>query len=119
MDTGCLADVHDLPVRGEHEDEPVQSLQQVRAQLLEDLVSAGAGLHAPALAEALWEHLAHLEEGGGQADDARLVQLAGDGSGQRQQPAQLKELTVFLFPPISGRILTLVLEIKLTVSHDL
>ena len=109
MDAGCLADVHDLPVRGEHEDEPVQGLQEVRAQLLEDLMSAAAGLHAPALAEALGEHLAHLEEGGGQPDDAGLVQLAGDGRGEGQQSPQLKELTILLFPPISRRILTLIL----------
>ena len=84
-------------------------------------MSASAGLHAPALTEALWEHLPHFEEGGCQADDARLVQLAGDGRGQRQHSAQLKELTIFLFPPISGRILTLVLEIHMNmiVSSDL
>ena len=35
VDAGRLADVHDLPVRAEHEDEPVQGLEQVGAQLLE------------------------------------------------------------------------------------
>jgi hypothetical protein len=34
VDTGSLADVHDLPVRAQHEDESVQGLQQVRPQLL-------------------------------------------------------------------------------------
>jgi hypothetical protein len=34
VDTGSLADVHDLPVRAQHEDKSVQGLQQVRPQLL-------------------------------------------------------------------------------------
>ena len=70
--TGGLTDVHDLPVRGEDEDEPVQGLQEVGAELLEDLVSAITGLHPPTLAQALGEHLAHLEERCGQPDDAGL-----------------------------------------------
>ena len=37
MHAGRLADVHDLAVAGEHEDEAVQSLQQVRAELLHHL----------------------------------------------------------------------------------
>ena len=37
MHAGRLADVHDLAVAGEHEDEAVQRLQQVRAELLHHL----------------------------------------------------------------------------------
>ena len=36
VNTGSLADVHDLAVGAEHEDEPVQGLQQVGAQLLDN-----------------------------------------------------------------------------------
>ena len=81
-----------------------------------------ARLHAPALAQTLGEDLAHLQERGRQPDYARLnegvkiyiffsvnavggwvchlVELAGDGGGQRQQSAQLEELPVLLLPPV-------------------
>ena len=92
MHAGRLADVHDLAVAGEHEYEAVQSLQQVRAELLHhlniylftdiyldiyvciaiDLVARHARLHAPALAQTLGEDLAHLQERGRQPDYARL-----------------------------------------------
>ena len=35
MHRGRFRDVHDLAVGGQHEDEPVQGLEQVGAQLLE------------------------------------------------------------------------------------
>lgn len=40
----------------------------------------------------------------GQPDDGRLVQLAGDGPGQRQHLRQLEELEVLLPPPRTSRI---------------
>ena len=55
VDTGSLTDVHDLPVRGQHEDEPVQRLEEVRAQLLHHLVSAQGRLHTPALTKTFRE----------------------------------------------------------------
>lgn len=47
---------------------------------------------------------AHVQVADGQPYDRGLVQLAGDGPGQRQHLGQLKELEIFLPPPRSGRI---------------
>ena len=53
VNAGSLTDVHDLPVGGQYEDEAVQRLEKVRAQLLHHLVPADAWLHTPALAQSL------------------------------------------------------------------
>jgi len=47
---------------------------------------------------------AHVQVTYGQPDDRGLVQLAGDGSGQRQHLGQLKELKVLLPPPRASRV---------------
>lgn len=47
----------------------------------------------------------HLQIAGGEADDGRLVQLRGDGRGQRQELGQFVELSIFLFPPCLRRVL--------------
>ena len=52
---------------------------------------------------------AHLQVARGESDDGRLVQLRGDGRGQREQLGQLIKLAIFLFPPGLGRILGLLL----------
>ena len=56
------------------------------------------------------KHLTHFEEGSCEADYARLVQLAGDGCRERQQPAELEEFSILLLPPVPGRVLALVLH---------
>jgi len=45
---------------------------------------------------------AHVQVADGQPDDRGLVQLAGDGAGQRQHLGQLEELKVLL-PPAGPR----------------
>ena len=55
------------------------------------------------------EDLSHPEVAGGEPDDGGLVQLAGDGGGQRQQLAQLEELGVLLLATVARRVLALVL----------
>ncbi len=50
MNGSRFRDVHDFPVRRKHEDEPVQRLQEMRAQLLQDLRSfRQSGFHAPTI----------------------------------------------------------------------
>lgn len=56
------------------------------------------------------EDMAHLEVGRGEPDDGRLVQLRGDGGGQRQQLGQLQELGILLLSPTARRILALFLH---------
>ena len=56
------------------------------------------------------KHHSHLQVAGGQPDDGGFVQLRGDGGGQRQQLGQLIKLTVFLFPPSTGRVFRLLLH---------
>ena len=53
--------------------------------------------------------MSHPEVAGGESDDGGLVQLTRDGSGQRQQLPQLKELQVLLLATISRRVLRFVL----------
>lgn len=57
---------------------------------------------------------AHVQVADGQPDDRGLVQLAGDGPGQRQHLGQLKELEILLPPPrtsgIARLLFTQVLE---------
>ena len=55
------------------------------------------------------EDLPHPEVAGGEPDDGGLVELAGDGGGQRQQLAQLEELGVLLLATVPRRVLALVL----------
>lgn len=47
---------------------------------------------------------AHVQVADGQPDDRGLVQLAGDGPGQRQHLGQLEELEILLPPPRAGGI---------------
>lgn len=47
---------------------------------------------------------AHVQVADGQPDDGGLVQLAGDGAGQRQHLGQLEELKILLPSPGAGRI---------------
>lgn len=42
---------------------------------------------------------AHVQVADGQPDDRGLVQLAGDGPGQRQHLGQFKELEILFSPP--------------------
>ena len=58
---------------------------------------------------AFWKDLAHPKVAGGEPDDGGLVQLAGDGGGQRQQLAQLEELGVLLLATVPRGVLALVL----------
>lgn len=57
-----------------------------------------------------WEDGSHFQVAGGQADDGRLVQLGGDGRGQREQLGQLVEFSIFLFPSRFRGILGLLLH---------
>ena len=52
----------------------------------------------------------HLEIGGGEADDGRFVQLAGDGTGEGKHLGQLVKLGILLLPPSTGCILTFLLH---------
>lgn len=56
------------------------------------------------------EHGPHLQVGRGEADDGRLVQLAGDRRRQGQQLGQLEELGVLLLATRARRILRLFLH---------
>ena len=56
------------------------------------------------------KHLTHFEEGSCKPDYARFIKLAGDGCRQRQQSAELEELSVLLLPPVAGGVLALVLH---------
>lgn len=58
------------------------------------------------------EHGPHLEVAAGQPDDGGLVQLGGDGSGQRQQLGQLVELSVLLLSARLRRVLALFLHLR-------
>ena len=58
------------------------------------------------------EHGPHLEVAAGEADDGGLVQLGGDGCGQRQQLGQLVEFSVLLLTARLGRVLTFLLHVR-------
>lgn len=51
----------------------------------------------------------HFKVADGEANDGRLVQLAGDGAGQRKHLRQLVELEVFLAPARAGGVTRLLL----------
>lgn len=56
------------------------------------------------------EHGPHLQVAGGQSDDGGLVQLRGDGRGQRQEFGKLVKLSIFLLSSRFRRILRLFLH---------
>lgn len=47
----------------------------------------------------------HFQVAGGETDDGRLVQLRGDGRGQRQEFGQFVEFSIFFFPSSLCRVL--------------
>ena len=69
---------------------------------------AGAGVALPRRV-AVAREVAQFEVADGEADDRRLVELAGDGRRQRQQFRQLVELVVLLAAPRTSRVARLLL----------
>lgn len=60
---------------------------------------------------------AQAEVGDAEAHDGRLVQLARDGSGQREQLGQLEELQVLLSAPRARRVPGLLLALRLQAGR--
>lgn len=56
------------------------------------------------------KHGPHLQVAGGQSDDGGLIQLRGDGRGQRQELGKLVKLSIFFLSSRFGRILGLFLH---------
>ena len=56
------------------------------------------------------KHLTHFEEGSCKPDYARFIKLAGDCCRERQQSAELEELSILLLSPVPRRVLALVLH---------
>lgn len=57
------------------------------------------------------------EVGDAKAHDGRLVQLAGDGTGQREQLGQLEELEIFLPAPPARCVAGLLFALRLQAGR--
>lgn len=85
-----------------------------------DLYQWGVTQHAGMVKRFLWvsavnltvgKHGPHLQVAGGQPDDGGLIQLRGDGRGQRQELGKLVKLSIFFLSSRFCRILGLFLHL--------